>query len=174
LVLKQIRQVLITATITLGIFCSVLYISCNKSKCGSTTCQNGGTCSGTVCICPEGYSGNGCQTGWSDEFIGTYNCTRGTCTPAITGAGTWQSAITKDANNSGFTVDISNFDDAGGVAVIALVDSIGGITISPAAGASGIHATGTYSAATSTITLDFTTLSGTGTTFSCHMTMVKL
>ncbi len=164
--------------LTLGVFSLVLYTSC-KNKCGSTTCQNNGTCSSNVCVCPIGYSGNSCQTGWSTACIGTYNCTRGTCSPAVTGAKTWQSAVTADATNGGYTIDISNFNNSN-TTVVATIDSTNAdlsqdILISPAAGTYGIHATGTYKVinGVGTITLNFTTAIAGGTTYICDMGMVK-
>ena len=36
---------------------------CTLSVCGGGTlfCRNGGSCSGSSCVCPPGYSGNNCQ-----------------------------------------------------------------------------------------------------------------
>jgi len=178
--LKSFRQILIAATLTLGAFTAVLYTSC-KNKCGGTTCQNSGTCSDNVCICPEGYSGNACQTGWSTACIGTYNCTRENCTPAVTGVKTWQSAITADATNGGYTIDISNFNNSN-TTVIATIDSaetpssaVQQITVSTAAGTYGVNATGTYNVINGVgiINLSYTTLLSGGTTYDCNMVMTK-
>lgn len=168
--MKQIRSIFIPALFTLAAFCSVVYLSCSKSKCGGVVCQNGGTCTGNKCVCAAGYSGNGCQSGWSDEFLGTYKCKRGSCTPAIADTSSWQSVITKDASNSGYTIDISSFAQ-GSASISAQVDSVGNITISPAAGSAGVHATGKY--LNGTITMEYTTAAAVGTTFSCSMVMVK-
>ncbi len=151
------------------IFGAVLYSGCTN-KCGSTTCQNGGTCTNNKCVCPTGYSGNSCQTAWSDEFIGTYKCYRSACSPAVSGANSWQSAITKASTNSGYTIYISNFDNSNSTQT-ATVDSAGDLRIAPASGTHGVSATGSW--ASTGITLDFTTYVTGGTSYHCSMTFVK-
>jgi len=156
---------------------SVLLLVINtgcKDKCGTTTCQNGGTCSNNTCVCPKGYSGNSCQTSWSTQFIGTYNCTR-SCNPAIAGSNTWQSAVTRDATNGGYTIDISNFNSTTSTQV-ATVDSAGNLYIAPAAGSSGVSGSGIYrSTGNGVITLDFTTyaVGGGSGEYHCTITMTK-
>jgi hypothetical protein len=100
---------------------------------------------------------------------------RSTCKPAVEGDSTWQSAITKDANNGGYTIDISQFDNSN-ITVVATVDSaidsVSNITIAPSTGTAGVNATGTYY--NNVITLTFTSsASGVGG-FSCKMVMTKL
>jgi hypothetical protein len=152
-----------------ALFSAVLYSSCTN-KCGSTTCQNGGTCTNNKCVCPTGYSGNSCQTAWSDEFIGTYNCSRSTCSPSVAGVNSWQSAITKSSTNGGYTIAISNFDNSN-TTQTATVDSVGGLRIAPVAGSYGVSATGNW--ASSAITIYFTTYVSGGTGYHCTMTLVK-
>jgi len=162
----------IASVLLLGAFSLVLFNSC-KNKCGSTTCQNGGTCSSNVCICPTGYSGNACQIGWSDPVIGTYVCKREDCHPAVSGVNSWQSAVTKDATDGGFTVDISDFDNSN-ITVVATVDSaINGVSkvkVTAATG-SGISASGTY--ANGVMNLTFTTAVGGVGSYTCDMVLTK-
>jgi EGF-like domain len=174
---RHLRYILPAAILVIGVICLTMQSGC-KNKCGSTTCQNGGTCTDNVCICPQGYSGNSCQTGWSDIYLGTYTCTRSNCRPAVTTTPSWQSVITKDASNSGYTIDISNFD-GNNVTIVAIVDSmvngVSRITISPAAGSYGVNATGTLDSATHTINLAFTSSAAGGVGgYSCNMALVKL
>ncbi len=169
-ILKPIRQIFIFSLITAGVFFCMIYSSCNKNKCGGTTCQNSGTCTGNVCVCPQGYSGISCQTGWSDAFVGTYLCKRSSCNPGIMDTSAWQSVITKATTNGGFTINISNFNHSN-VTEAAYIDSFSNLTISPAAGGTGIHASGNYSSGK--ITLTFTTYSSGGSSYTCNMTMVK-
>ena len=155
-----------------------VYNSACKNKCGTTTCQNGGTCVSNVCSCPTGYSGNSCQTAWDGPMIGTYNCSRGHCNELVTGNGDWASAVTAAASNGGYTINISNFNGSSATTATATVDSFNNIHLTPTAnatGSSGISGTGTFYSATNTITLHFVTVdSGSGTTgLSCDITMVK-
>ena len=130
-----------------------------------------------VCECPIGYSGNSCQTGWSDAVIGTYTCTRSHCSPAVTGATSWQSTITKDATNGGYTIDISNFNNSN-TTIVGVVDSSQGatqkITVNGASGA-GVDASGylTVSSSATTINLTFTTYTAGIRGSTCDMTMTK-
>lgn len=77
------KPVLLTCLLTLSVFITVLFISCEKSAityndttkvrpCANVICLNGGACSDGVCHCANGYEGNHCETKWSDKFIGTY------------------------------------------------------------------------------------------------------
>ncbi len=175
--MRSFHQILVSALFVAIIACSFIYTGC-KNKCGSTTCQNGGSCTNNVCVCPQGYSGNSCQIGWSDAVIGTYRCTRSNCSPAVTGATSWQSAITKDATNGGYTVDVSNFNNSN-TSVVAIVDSAQNssqiIKISAVNGI-GTDASGTVTVSSSgtTVHLHFTTYSGNGVIGAqCDMTMVK-
>ena len=168
--MKSFRHILITTLLTLCTFGIALFTSC-KNKCGTTTCQNGGTCSNNVCACPTGYSGNSCQTGWSDVFIGTYNCSRNSCLPAVTGVNSWVSSVTKSVTDGGFTINISNFDNSN-TTIVATIDSTRNLTIKPAAGSYGVNASGNYS--NGKINLDFTTTSAGGTNgYTCKMVMIK-
>ena len=86
--------------------------------------------------------------------------------------------ITTDASNSGYTIDISNFD-TGTITVVGIVDStINGIsllTISPAAGSYGVTGHGSFDSTTNVINLEFTTAGVGGTNdFTCNMVMTKL
>ncbi len=67
--MKSIRLVALSAIITIGSFCTILYTSCTKDACKGVTCLNGGTCSGGSCSCPTGYLGTNCQT---LAFIGSW------------------------------------------------------------------------------------------------------
>lgn len=162
---------LLMATVLL---CGTIYISvtaCSKSKCGGTTCQNSAPCSANVCVCPTGYSGVSCEKAWSDKVLGTYSCTRSGCVPGIIDIGTWQSSVTKSGSNGGYTIEISNFDKSGS-AILATVDSVGAIHITPVSSTHGISASGTYS--DGKITLHYTTFSSGILSYSCDMNMTKI
>jgi len=149
---------------------SIVVVSSCKDKCGSTTCQNGGTCDNSVCVCPTGFTGNSCQTASDAITIGTYKCTQANCVPASSVRDTsWQSVITAIANN-GYQVNISNFDD-NNISVTANVDTADNVTIVPAVGTYGVSGNGKYN--NGIITLEFTTSSAIGGGYKCNMTMVK-
>lgn len=156
--------------IVLFFVAGILSVSSCKNKCGSTTCQNGGTCSDNKCVCPTGYTGSSCETASNAPTIGTYNCTRSDCVPATTGGvTTWKSSVTAVAGN-GYQVSISNFDN-GNITVTGTVDSANNISIIPATGTYGISATGKY--VNGTITLEYTTSAIAGGGYHCKMTMIK-
>lgn len=137
--MKPFRNVLFTAMLVLSAFTAVLYTACSKVKCGGTTCQNGGTCADSKCLCLTGYSGSDCGTSWSSKFIATYtNCTK-TCTPS-SGGGTWQSVISANGNSGQDTVVISNFGNSN-KSIVAGVDSNSHIYIDPTS-SSGIIGSG--------------------------------
>ena len=168
--MKKYIGFVFTAVICVAILSTGIYSSCTN-KCGSTTCQNGGTCTNNVCVCPKGYSGNSCQTSWSGEFIGTYKCSRSNCSPAVTGVNSWQSAITTASTNGGYTIDISNFDNSNET-ITATVDSAGKLQIAPIAGSTNVTATGSW--ASTAITIDYSTYVTGGTAgYHCTMTLVK-
>ena len=165
--MRSFINILFVVLLAIG---GILSASSCKNKCGTTTCQNGGTCSDNKCVCPTGYTGNSCETASSAITIGTYDCSRSNCVPSSTGGvATWKTAITAVAGN-GYQVNVSNFDNSGKT-VQGTVDSANNISIIPAAGTYGISATGKY--VSGTITLEFTTSSSAGVGYHCKMTMVK-
>ncbi len=178
--MSSLRRLSFGTLFFLFVSCLLAFTSC-KNKCGSTVCQNGGTCTDSKCVCPSGYSGSACQTGWSDDAIGTYNCTQGTCTPASTGKAPWQSAITRASTNGGYSINISNFDGNPSLSVTAIVDSAidssQSIRVSgTGAGGTGINANGSLKITNSqtVIKLNFQSYFNGTLGTSCTMTMVKI
>ena len=143
-------------------------VSCTN-KCGTITCQNGATCNNSKCVCPKGYSGNSCQTGWNDAAIGTYDCTR-SCVPSISGPATWVSAVTRASSGSGYTVNITNFNSSN-TTIAGTFDSLNRLTIAPASGSYGVDARGTYSSGV--IIMAYTVATSSGPQYTCTMTMTK-
>ena len=170
---KYFRHIIFAVLFVIAGSLAVFTVGC-KSKCGSTTCQNGGDCESNVCVCPIGYSGNACQNSWSSIVIGTYNCSQSNCNRSIVNpASTWQSVITTDATNGGYTIDISNFDNSN-TTVVAIIDSnIHGISQVTIDNSAGINATGSYDSTNQKINLIFTSYSGGISNYTCNMAMVK-
>jgi len=64
---KRNKARIVSITIIVVLF-TTIYCSCKKdggnSKCQNVVCKNGGKCDTGVCICPSGYSGINCETGF--------------------------------------------------------------------------------------------------------------
>ena len=168
--MKYFRHIALFAILAFFVSGTVFFVSC-KNKCGTTTCQNGGTCESNACVCPTGYSGNSCGTAWSDKYVGTYTCTAGSCTPANPGPTTWTSSITKSSTNGGETVVISNFASSN-TSVAATVDTLGKLTVVLPATGYGIPGDGTMTNTTILMDYRLSTAAG-GTSYHCNFTMVK-
>ncbi len=167
--MKNLTRILVASFLVSGVALFAL-IGCSKNKCGGNTCQNGAPCTGDVCVCPTGYWGASCEFGWSDKAVGTYNCTRSGCVPGLPDIGTWQTVVAKSGTNSGYTLQMSNFDKSG-YSVSATIDSIGNIQIAPGSSTYGISATGNY--VDGKITLVYSTHSSGTKLYSCTMNMTK-
>jgi hypothetical protein len=70
--IKSLRNIALSAIITLSIFCGIVYTSCTKNACKGVTCLNGGTCGGGICVCKTGIGGNNCQTIYRNLYSNTY------------------------------------------------------------------------------------------------------
>ncbi len=68
-----IRNIFISAFLTLAIFTAIAYTSCKKDKCENVICLNLGACDEGSCVCPIGYEGDRCEILSRDKFIFTYN-----------------------------------------------------------------------------------------------------
>jgi hypothetical protein len=74
-----IRNILLTALLTIAIFSAITYTACKKDPCESVICKNLGACDGGRCVCPVGFEGDRCEILSRDKFIKTFNG-RDTCT----------------------------------------------------------------------------------------------
>lgn len=50
----------------------ISFTSCNNDNCKKQACQNGGTCNGKHCTCPDGYIGDLCEKELRTQYLGTY------------------------------------------------------------------------------------------------------
>lgn len=48
------------------------FAACQQDPCEEVSCQNGGVCMEGTCDCPEGFTGDQCESFESSEFLGTY------------------------------------------------------------------------------------------------------
>jgi hypothetical protein len=68
-----IRNILITALLTIVLFTAVTYTACKKDACENVICLNLGACDGGACVCPIGFEGVRCEKLNRDKFIKTFN-----------------------------------------------------------------------------------------------------
>lgn len=69
---KSFNTILIAAITVFSVFITLSNSSCNRDKCKTIVCANGGVCSGGICTCPTGYEGTNCETVSRDKFTGNY------------------------------------------------------------------------------------------------------
>lgn len=74
------RSIGFALALTLTVFSSVVYVSCNKTDnnssgiddCANVVCQNGGSCFKGLCTCPSGFEGEFCGTKSNQRYIGSW------------------------------------------------------------------------------------------------------
>lgn len=70
--MKSIRNIALSALMTIGAFSAITYTSCKEDKCKDVVCQNGGSCTEGVCSCTTGYEGTLCETEVRTKFVKTW------------------------------------------------------------------------------------------------------
>jgi len=70
--MKSIKLIALSLVMMLGVFCAVLYSSCQKNGCSGVTCLNEGSCGGGLCSCKTGIGGANCETIYRNFYVGTY------------------------------------------------------------------------------------------------------
>jgi len=75
--MKNLKTLLMASFLTVGIFSTVVYTSCNSDKCKDTVCNNGGTCNSSdgSCNCASGWEGSNCQTQSLSKILNSNNTT---------------------------------------------------------------------------------------------------
>lgn len=78
--MKNLKTLLMASFLTVGIFSTVVFTSCNGDKCKDTVCNNGGTCneSDGSCSCAVGYEGSNCETLSKTKFIKSWSASDAT------------------------------------------------------------------------------------------------
>jgi hypothetical protein len=94
---SRLRTIFISSIVTISAFISVGYVACNRDKCKTLVCANGGICNLGTCICPSGYEGAQCETVSRNKFLGIWSVFE-------------KGSI---SNAAQYTVTISAFDDPG-------------------------------------------------------------
>lgn len=61
LVMKQMKSLVLVISWVLITFSLIIHSSCEKPSCSGVVCENKGSCSDNVCMCPTGYSGKNCE-----------------------------------------------------------------------------------------------------------------
>lgn len=56
-----------------------VFAACRPDPCAEVACENGGTCAEGICDCPEGFSGDRCESFDYSQFLGTYRVAYGGC-----------------------------------------------------------------------------------------------
>lgn len=67
--MKSIRNIALSALLSIGAFSTVTYVSCNPDACKDVVCSNGGACVDGNCNCTTGYEGTTCQTEVRAKFV---------------------------------------------------------------------------------------------------------
>lgn len=76
--MKNFKHILASILLTVSVFATITYTSCNGDKCGNVECKNGGSCNDGSCTCPTGYKGDLCEI--PPGFCDLYQCQNGgTC-----------------------------------------------------------------------------------------------
>lgn len=112
--MKSIRNIALSAFLTLGVFTTATLVSCDPDPCKDVTCVNGGTCVSGTCNCPTGYEGATCATLSREKFLGTYNGTE-TCT-----VGSDNYSITLSSNSEEVKLTYQNVYNQGFSAVCTI------------------------------------------------------
>lgn len=174
LFMKSIRNIALSAILTVGAFGTVLYTSCNKDACKSVVCNNGGTCVNGTCSCATGYEGTNCDTKSTTKFIGSWGVTE-TCGTATSTP--YTVTITQDpsAANKVIVTNLGNYGcTVGGQIQWNGTVNAAQLTINDSKCTYQLNATGNYNNGVITFTYTATyTVAGVSKTDNCTATLAK-
>lgn len=170
--MKSFRNIALSALLTVGAFSAVTYTACNKDACKDVVCQNGGVCANGVCTCATGYEGTNCETKSTTKFIGQWSasdvCNGGSPDVYIVTIAQDPSAVDK--------VLVSNLGNYGCTTggTISWNGSVNALTltINDSKCNYQFNATGTYNAATKSVSFNYTAKYAT-ITDNCTATLTK-
>ncbi|MEZ5017231.1 MAG: calcium-binding EGF-like domain-containing protein [Flavipsychrobacter sp.] len=167
--MKNIRNIALSALLTIGAFTAITYTSCNKDACKDVVCQNGGICLNGSCSCATGYEGTNCETKANAKYVGTYSVTE-TC------GGTTSNPyiVTITAGTGPSDVLVSNLGNygctTGGTILFNGLAAGTTLTINDSKCNTQMNATGNY--ANGVITISYTATYGV-TVDNCTATLTK-
>lgn len=69
----SLKAVVFSSMAAVAAFFTIVYsTSCNRDKCKTIACANGGVCNDGACTCPPGYEGSNCEKEERLKFIGNW------------------------------------------------------------------------------------------------------
>ena len=165
MIMNFIKNIALSAFLTMGAFSMVLYTSCNPDECKDVVCANGGACIGGNCDCAAGYEGPRCETASATKYIGTWNVSEPSC------GGTYTNIIS--AGTTPTTIIFSNLGNFTSPAqVIASADE-NTLLISDFTDATGRKFTGSGTFSSSSISVTYTVTYTDNTSETCTATFSK-
>ncbi len=102
----RLFSVLISSALVLIVFAAATWLSCNKDRCVTMSCYNGGVCHNGLCTCSSGYEGVNCSTESRQKFLGNWQQTGGSGT--LQGS---QFAVSLTGGLTANSINIINFDN---------------------------------------------------------------
>ena len=152
--MKNLKSILLASLLTVGLFSSVVFTSCDQDACKDIICANGGVCTDGSCACPSGYEGTLCETLSRAKFIGVFNGNE-TCS---VGTDTYSLTITANSNDAKFNIQNLYNDN-----LTAIADANGtSFTIPSQTVGVGVTAIGSGSISGNTITITYTLTDSSG------------
>ncbi len=102
----RLFSVLISSALVLIVFAAATWLSCNKDRCVTMSCYNGGVCHNGLCTCSSGYEGVNCSTESRQKFLGNWQQNGGSGT--LQGL---QFAVSLTGGLTANSINIINFDN---------------------------------------------------------------
>lgn len=171
--MKSIRNIVLSAFLTIGAFTAITYTACNKDECKDVVCNNGGTCVSGVCQCTTGFTGTNCETQIRSKYFNTY---KGNGSDNEGGTYTnWSLKFYSVGSDAlGMGMDLLDDNNASQGAFTIKLNTNTTFTVD--AKTSGLYSytgSGTITESTATLTLNEKTIAGTTTTIYTFNNMLR-
>ncbi|MBL7767036.1 MAG: calcium-binding EGF-like domain-containing protein [Chitinophagaceae bacterium] len=164
--MKNLKSILVASFLTVGIFSTTVFTSCDPDPCQDVICNNGGTCTDGTCTCKAGYEGTDCSTLSRTKFIGTYTGNE-TCT---VGTDSYSIQCTTNSDDTKFNI-INLYNNSPQLTAIASADG-NSFTIPSQTVGAGVTASGSGAITSNSITITYTISDGVSTN-TCTYTGTK-